>query len=234
LIDTAEIAIEDIHIAEITDQYMEVLQQMEEMELSVSVEFLVMAATLLWLKSRKLLPKAPNVEIALAEEEETELVQAELVNRLITYRTFKELAEKLRVQATLRSQYYMKEAEDFTPYMKDLPQNPVEGISPQNLLQTMQKVMLRALEWQRVATVETDEISVQERILEIRQRLVHEQRIRFSHLFREQADKHLIVATFLAVLELMRLSEVRCFQMEQFADILIQWAGKKAGEAQDA
>jgi len=128
LIDKAEIDIQDISISDITDQYMEYLAAMQELELDITSEFLVMAATLLSMKSRQLLPKPPVTEEPwLTVDEDDDLdPREELIRKLIEYRKFKSVAGQLREKEWDRSQVYTREPTDLTPFEKAIKTNPVE------------------------------------------------------------------------------------------------------------
>ncbi|MFD1955785.1 segregation and condensation protein A [Paenibacillus thailandensis] len=230
LIDKSEIDIQDISIHEITDQYMEYLDAMKELELDVTSEFLVMAATLLSIKSKQLLPKPPVFEDDFMDEwtDESEELDPrdELIQRLIEYRKFKQIAEQLKERELTRSLVYMREPEDLTPYMKEAPVNPVEGIHISDLIAAFQKALRRAARRTIVATVQRDEISVKDRIRDIVEVLKQYETVRFSRLIRENMNKHEIVVTFLAILELMKMRHIRCFQHQLFDDIVIHWRGE--------
>lgn len=119
LIDQEEVDIYDIPIARITDQYMEYMEQLESIELETTSEFLVMAATLLAIKSKMLLPKPPAIDIGMDIEDEGVDPREELVQRLLEYRKYKAIAEELRDKELARSLIYSREPIDLTPFMAD-------------------------------------------------------------------------------------------------------------------
>ncbi|MFD2116008.1 segregation and condensation protein A [Paenibacillus yanchengensis] len=228
LIDQAEIDIQDISISDITDQYMDYLQAMQQLELELTSEFLVMAATLLAMKSNQLLPKPPVIDQdAFAEWAEGDLdPRDELIQKLIEYRKFKQLAEQLRDKESERSLIYDKEPEDLTPYERVVPLNPLHGVYLSDLIQAFQKAMRRATRRDMVATVHRDEISVKDRIQDIIHILRQHETIRFSRLLSSNMIRQEIVVTFLAILELMKMKRIRCFQHQLFEDIVIEWKGE--------
>ncbi len=128
LIDKAEVDIYDIPIKDITDQYMEYLDAMQELELEVTSEFLVMAATLLSIKSKMLLPKPPVVDLEFDDYmmDEDYDPRAELVAKLIEYRKYKAIADHLRDKEVERSLIFTREPEDLTPYVSTVIENPVK------------------------------------------------------------------------------------------------------------
>jgi segregation and condensation protein A len=228
LIDKAEIDIHEVSISEITDQYMSYLQAIQELELEVTSEFLVMAATLLSIKSKQLLPKPPVIELDEFEDwqDDGPDPQEELIQRLLEYRKYKLIAAELRDKEFERSLVFAKEPEDLTPYMHEQPSNPVEGLHIDDLVRAFQKALRRAARRSVVATVRRDEISVKDRIRDIVEVLKQFETVRFSKLIRQNMDRHEIVVTFLAILELMKMKHIRCHQHGTFDDIVIHWRGE--------
>lgn len=229
LIDKAEIDIHEISISEITDQYMMYLGAMQELELDVTSEFLVMAATLLAMKSKQLLPKPPVIEdFEDAWTDDGLDPRDELIQKLVEYRKFKMIAEQLREKEHERSLVYTKEPEDLTPYMPKVQENPVKGLHVSDLILAFQKALRRAARRNVISTVKRDEISVKDRIRDIAELLKDHSMVRFSRLIRREMDRHEIVVTFLAILELMKMKQISCFQNRLFDDIVIQWKGDAA------
>jgi segregation and condensation protein A len=232
LIDKSEIDIQDISINEITEQYMEYLGAMQEMELDLTSEFLVMAATLLSIKSRMLLPKPPVTEDPwLTAEDDGDLDPREaLVRKLIEYRKFKSIAGQLRDREWERSQVFTREVSDLTPFQPDKPSNPVEGLHLDDLIRAFRKAMLRMAGRNRIASIRRDEISVKDRINDIILTLkTHSTagRMLFSQLIGDGWDRQEIVVTFLALLELMKRQWISCHQNRLFDDIVVTWIGKE-------
>lgn len=229
LIDKAEIDIHEVSISEITIQYMDYLHAMKELELEVTSEFLVMAATLLAIKSKQLLPKPPVFEEDYEDWPDDGLdPRDELIQKLVEYRKFKQIAEQLREKEFERSLVYSREPEDMTPFLKEEIVNPVEGLHLSDLINAFQKALRRASRRNVVATIHRDEISVKDRIRDIVEVLKQFETVRFSRLIRENMDRHEIVVTFLAILELMKMKHIRCFQHQLFDDIVIHWRGESS------
>lgn len=237
LIDKAEIDIKDISISEITDQYLEYLHDMQELELEVTSEFLVMAATLLSMKSKLLLPKPPVIEFEddfdyLLEDEEDP--RDELIRKLIEYRKYKGIAEHLHEREWERSLIFSKEPEDLSPFLPDVQENPVKGLHAADLITIFQKALRKAVKRNTVARIHRDEISVKDRIKEVV--AAFEQtgrggRLLFSKLLHKDMYRHEIVVTFLAILELMKMKQIVCYQNQLFDDIVMEWRGEgKADE----
>ncbi|MGO4544263.1 ScpA family protein [Paenibacillus sp. 2TAB23] len=229
LIDKAEIDIHEVSISEITIQYMDYLHAMKELELEVTSEFLVMAATLLAIKSKQLLPKPPVFEDDYEDWPDDGLdPRDELIQKLVEYRKFKQIAEQLREKEVERSLVYSREPEDMSPFMKEEKVNPVEGVHLSDLISAFQKALRRAARRNVVSTIQRDEISVKDRIRDIVDVLKQFETVRFSRLIRENMDRHEIVVTFLAILELMKMKHIRCFQHQLFDDIVIHWRGESS------
>lgn len=234
LIDKAEIAIEDISINDITDQYMQYIDAMQELELDVTSEFLVMAATLLSIKSRQLLPKPPVTEEPWYIDEEDEGLdpREELIRKLIEYRKYKSVAVQLREKEWDRSQVYTREPSDLTPFLKIAPVNPVEGLHVDDLVRAFRKAMRRLEGRNRVTAIRKDEVSVKDRIRDIVDTLkerarIGDGRILFSSLLGDVYDRDAIVVSFLAILELMKRRWVSCHQNALFDDIVLTWTGSE-------
>jgi segregation and condensation protein A len=224
LIDKTEVDIYNIPIKEITDQYLTYLSDMQEMELDITSEFLVMAATLLFIKSKMLLPKPP---ISTFDEDgymdEGEDPRAELVRQLLEYRKYKGIADHLREKELERSLIYTREPVDLTPYVPIVQENPLKGIYITDLMSAFQKVLRRLVGRNVVTRIKRDEISVKDRMKEV----IHLLQLRggkllFSKLFDDDITREDIVVTFLSMLELMKMKVIVCYQHRLFDDIVIQ------------
>jgi segregation and condensation protein A len=227
LIEKEEVDIYDIPIARITDQYMAYMAELQVFELESASEFLVMAATLLAIKSRMLLPKPPAVELGFEEEDDIDPRDA-LIQRLIEYRKYKAIAEELRDKELARSLIYSREPIDLTPFLPEMPDNPVEGMTPSDLLLAFRRVMIRAQRRNSTARIQRDEISVKERIGQVLSVLRKRKgKVLFSKLLDHDYDRELVVVTFLALLELMKNRLVSCYQHKLFEDIVIEYKGKE-------
>ncbi|OIO38924.1 MAG: hypothetical protein AUJ71_01855 [Candidatus Omnitrophica bacterium CG1_02_49_16] len=212
LIKKEELDIYDIPITRITEQYLETLNLMELLDLDIAGEFLVMAATLMQIKSKMLLP--PDLSGELQEELDP---RAELVRQLLEYKAFKEAAENLRGFEGTRSQMFTRFGVE--PKLED-SDSPFLEVSLFDLISAFQLV-LKNLPKNDFHRVEKDEFTVAEKVHEIFHRLIKEPTIYFSHLFKSAKNKFEVITTFLAILELIRLKEVRIRQENHFAEIEI-------------
>jgi segregation and condensation protein A len=230
LIDKAEIDIQDISINDITDQYMIYLGAMQELELDITSEFLVMAATLLSMKSRQLLPKPPVTEEPWLTADEDLDPREELIRKLLEYRKIKSVADQLREKEWDRSQVYTREPTDLTPFVKIIPTNPVEGLHVNDLINAFQRAMRRLAGRHRVTSIRKDEISVKDRIRDIVDTMKNrsnEGKLLFSQLIGDEDDRQEIVVTFLAILELMKRKWISCHQSALFDEIVLSWMGRE-------
>ncbi|WP_341539274.1 segregation and condensation protein A [Hazenella coriacea] len=222
LIEKAEVDIYEVPIAKITDQYVHVLSEAQELELEVASEFLVMAATLIAIKSRMLLPKQE------LEEEDFDLLEEEwmdpreeLVERLLEYKRYKRLGEVLREREEERSKVYSRSPMDLTPYIPDV--NPVEGLTADDLLQAFVEALKNQKPPEPMTKVAREEISVSARMEEIFQELLEKGHLFFSRLLCwDEVTKERVITTFLALLELMKLKRIVCRQNDLFGDILVE------------
>lgn len=237
LIDKAEIDIQDISISEITDQYIEYLEAMQELELDVTSEFLVMAATLLAMKSRQLLPKPPVTDEPWVsfDEEEGEDPREELIRKLIEYRKYKAIANQLREQEYERSLVFTRDPADLSPFVPEVRDTLPPGLHVDDLVRAFAKAMRRVAGRNRIAAIQRDEISIKDRIREIMDALKSrsesgEGKVLFSQLIGDQPDRQEVVVTFLAILELMKRRMVNCFQNRLFDEIVLTWTGKEDSE----
>ncbi|MFP4974744.1 segregation and condensation protein A [Paenibacillus sp. CN-4] len=230
LIDKAEIDIQDIPVSEITEQYMDYLRTMQELELDVTSEFLVMAATLLSIKSKLLLPKPPVIEMDEFDyyEEEDYDPRAELVQRLIEYRKFKSIAVQLHNLESERSLIFTKEPEDLGPFVPQQLETTLKGLHTSDLIAAFRKALGKAAKRTSYARIARDEISVKDRIRDLTEALSSGgkgNRVRFSSFLAEEMERYEIVATFLAILELMKMKAIWCYQEKLFDDIVMEWRG---------
>ncbi|WCK56014.1 segregation/condensation protein A [Aneurinibacillus sp. Ricciae_BoGa-3] len=230
LIDRAEVDIYDIPIAEITEQYMGQIYIMQELQLDIASEFLVMAATLLAIKSKLLLPQR-SVEsfddYAFEYEEEPEDPRQELVQRLLEYRKYKELASELRGKESEQSRIFTRPAEDLTRFLPPEEENPVANVTLYDLVEALQKTLKRALNTERKPVrVQRDEISIKDKMFDVEKRLKdHGGTLYFTALMETEITKTEIVTTFLAILELMKKRTIYCQQNGLFDEIVVSLQG---------
>ncbi|KQL49244.1 segregation and condensation protein A [Brevibacillus choshinensis] len=223
LIDKAEVDIYDIPIAEITEQYLATIDTMQELQLDVASEFVVMAASLLSIKSKMLLPKKEEHVFQQFLDMDVEEIdpREELVQRLLEYKRYKMLAERLREMEIGRKQVYTRPAENLSPYVKE-EDHTVKDVTLYDLISALEKLVKKVNDKQPITKVSRDEVSIKDRMFEIRQLVrVGGGMVRFSQLFTRGATRTEIVTSFLALLELMKAKEITCIQNQLFQDIMI-------------
>jgi segregation and condensation protein A len=213
LIKKNEIHITDIPIALITEQYLEYLKLMKELNLDGAGEYLLMASTLLHIKSKMLLPASPE-----EEEEGGEDPRTELVRRLLEYQKYKAAGSQLEQRPWLDRDVFIRSVAPDTEEPE--PEEQME-VNLFDLLEAFRKVLERARS-ETFHEVMLEPITVEEKIEEILELLRQENRsVAFHRLFAENAPRHVIVVTLLAILELVKMKRVRVFQMAPFETIRI-------------
>jgi len=212
LIQKNELDIFNIPIALITEQYLEYLQLMKVLNLDVAGEYLLMASTLLHIKSRMLLPRSSQ-----EEEEEEEDPRAELVRRLLEYQKYKRAAGELEKRPLLDRDVFIR----LTPTESQAPEEERIEVNLFELLEAFQEVLKR-VKPEAVHEVTLEHLSVEDKIVEIMALLERENRsMAFHRLFPEQPSRRVVVVTLLAILELVKMKRIRIFQMAPFETIRI-------------
>ena len=217
LLKESKVDIYEIKISEITQQYLAYIQTMEQLQLEIASEFLVMAATLIEIKSKSLLPKQ-QVEIEAEYEEDT---RETLIQRLINYRQYKEVTKNLRELEEERGQFYTKPPIDFSPYMDSKVKLPEQTLQVEQLILAFEQLMRRHRLMKPLKTrIVAQTISVEERMASLSKQLKYKKRLAFSRLF-DHFDKEYIVITFLALLELVKGREFEMVQENDDKEIYI-------------
>lgn len=220
LIEKNEVDIYDIPIAKITEQYLEYISIMQMLDLELASEFLVMAANLLSIKAKMLLPKPPVFSDETAEDEYDP--RDELVEKLLEYRKFKVMADYLQEKETFMNKVYTRpnNEEMFCHLFSE--ENPLEGISMHSLLGALQEVLDRAGDTELVGEIPREEISIRDKMKEIMRRLFfHQRSIAFKELFKPRVSRVEIIVTFLAILELIKVGKIKAYQSKAFGEIMI-------------
>lgn len=215
LIKQDEIDIYDISLERITSQYLEYLQAFKELNIELAGEFIVMAANLIYLKSRSLLPLDQQPPEEDAGEEDP---RWELIRQLIEYKKFKEAAADLHLRELEQERIFPREAASPLAIQEPLRLGEV-GIF--QLINAFQMVIKRVEARQDVQEIFGERFSVSEKIETILRRVATGDRLRFSDLFGAVVSRLEVVVTFLALLELVRLKQVRAVQKSIFEEIEI-------------
>ena len=208
LLKDSKVDIYDIKISEITQQYLDYIHAMEQLQLEIASEYLVMAATLIEIKSKSLLPKQV-IEIEDNYEEDT---KESLIQRLVDYQKYKGVAKELRELEEERGQFYTKPPIDFSPYIDSEVKLPQANLQIEQLISAFEKLMRRHKLTQPLKTkIMSQNISVEERMKSLKKQLKYKKRMPFTNLF-NRSEKEYIVTTFLALLELVKSREVTITQ----------------------
>lgn len=220
LIKKNEINIYDIPITLITQQYLEYLEMMRNLNLDVAGEFLLMAATLLHIKSKMLLPPTESTEEEGEKEEAVEDPRAELVRRLLEYQKYKEAAAELAQRDLLEREVFTRKV--LSAELINLPAEEVVigELTLFDLIEALKKVLQRVSpeEFQEISL---DNFSLKEKIQQIMELIWKESSLSFTQLFPPEASKREIILSFLALLELLRLRLIKAYQTEAFGPIRI-------------
>ena len=224
LIEKNKIDIYDIPIVEITDQYMEYLHSMEKEDLGTMSEFMVMAATLLDIKCKMLLPKEINDE---GEEEDP---REELVQKLLEYKMYKYMSYELKDYMDNAAGVFFR-----TPDLPDEVLNYKDPVDPSELLEglTLQKLnsiyqsILKRQEAKidpirsKFGTIEKEEVSLSDKMLSMKTYAAQHRKFSFRQLLTKQSSRVQVIVTFLSILELMKMGYIHIRQEELFADIQV-------------
>lgn len=225
LINTLEIDIYDIPVAQITEQYLMYIKTMKELQLDLASEFLVMAATLLAIKSKMLLPNQDESQL----DDDPEFTvgedpREELVERLVEYRKYKEAAHDLKQLEEERGLMYTKPPSDLSVYSQEREMEKTDlNVTLYDMLAAFQKLLRRKKLQRPLATrIARQEISIETRMTEIMTELVSNGgKKSFNDLFPYPAKEHVVV-TFLAILELIKRKEIDALQAGNFSEIMIE------------
>jgi segregation and condensation protein A len=210
LIRQEQVSIYDIPIARITDEYLRYLRLMQGMDITVASDFLVMAATLIEIKSRMLLPRDPAVS---EEELQADDPRRELVERLLEHQKYKAAAEMLWSRATVEQAVYTR-----APIETD-KENPEVSAGAFDLLRVFQQIIARRKE-EVLMEIEREEISMSEMLERLRNMVFSAGELNMREFFERTESRRELVLAFLSVLELVRTTEIRLFQSRTFGDII--------------
>lgn len=222
LIKESNINIQDIEINEITKQYLDYINKMEELNINIAASYLVMAAELMEIKSKSLLP--PSEE---EQDEDEEMVSREsLINRLIEYEKYKNMINTFKEMEESRQNIYVKAPERISNYVDNIIVNN-NDTTVDDLVEAFKKFLERLDKEKPISTkITTKEYSVKERKKNIRNILKEKKQVLFTELFDIRSASYIVV-TFLSILEMTKEKEITIKQDNNFNDITIAWRMKK-------
>jgi segregation and condensation protein A len=210
LIRQEQVDIYDIPIARITDEYLHYLRLMQDMDIAVASEFLVMAAQLIEIKSKMLLPSDPVADAAQAEAEDP---RNELIKQLLEHRKFKAAAQMLWSRSTVEQAVYVR-----APIETDKA-NPEVSAGVFDLLKVFQEILARKKQ-EVLMEIERDEISMTEMLERLRNMILSSGELNLRNFFERAVTRRELVLAFLSVLEIVRTSDIVLVQDETFGDIV--------------
>lgn len=221
LVDKNKMDINQIKISEITDQYIDYINKMQELNLDVTSEFILMASTLLFIKSKSLLPKQV--------EDEAELTEEELVHRIIEYKKYKEISKKLKEFYQIYSKRFYKVPDKIELPARKLEQKFSKDLIEQNyknlLERNKSKINKNAINIEKIAITET--VTVTSKVKDIFKELIKKPKFIFSKLCSAKKYTRLeTVTAFSGILELTRRNKIRAQQEKNFGDIIVEKASK--------
>jgi segregation and condensation protein A len=220
LIRQEELDIYDIPIARITQQYLEYLELLKALDLEIAGEFLVMAATLLKIKSKLLLPRHEEIE------GEAEDPRRDLVQQLLEYKKFKEAASRLEDREVVQRLMFPRPKGAIEKQEEVAAEPPAPEVGLFELLSAFRQVVER-IDKVKIYQLVGEDITIEERIDFILKAVRDSEQLSFSRLFAGEHRKLVLVVTFFALLELVRLGRVRVLQEELFGEIIIRRAGEQ-------
>ena len=224
LISRAKVDIKDIFVSEITEQYLASLDGLDELDMDVASEFLTMAATLLEIKSRALLPRPPK-----EEDEDEESPEQALIRRLEEYKLYKESAGRMKEFEKMAMQVFSKLPEEYP-----LPPQPVEltGLSLEGLVRALERIIARQTQeadpGRVFRSITRDKFTIEQCVFNLTTRL-RKGPVLFTDMLSNQVTRDEIVSYFMAMLELLKLGKLHAQQEKAFDDILIM-PGRRDGE----
>ena len=216
LIKQSKMDIMNIKLEIIIDEYLEYIKRMEEMNLDIASSYLVMASELLYIKSRMLLPKQDE------EDEDEEDPKERLINRLILYEQYKEQIDSFKELESERSTYYTKIPSSLEEYQDEEHKARIADVTLDDLVKAFQEFLDRVdLEKPVHTKITKKELSVEDRIVNIKSKFKKVKRINFFDLF-EVKTKEYVVVTFLAILEMAKNREIMIYQEDNFDNIVCE------------
>ena len=215
LIKKEEVDIYEVNLTQLATRFIEYIETMRLLDLEIAGEFLVMAATLMYIKSRELLPKDQQVQTD--GEDDGEDPRWELIRQLVEYKKFKDAAAKLQELETRQEGIYPR-----LPAKLEFERDPTAKkaeASIFDLVNAVSTILKRFSEKEDLREIFEDKWSVSEKIELLRRNISARPRLKFSELFENATSRTEVVVTFLAMLELIRLKVLVALQSEQFGDI---------------
>jgi len=209
-----EVEIVDIPIATITDQYLEYLSVLEQLDVNAVGDFLALASTLIEIKSQQVLPRADEIQ------DELDDPRRELVRRLLEYKNYRDAASMLEERSRHWQQHYPRLSDDLPRRQRDLAEEPIQEVELWDLVSAFGRI-IRETQASKPSSIVYDDTPIHVYMGSIYTRLIKQGRLAFSDLFDPSMHKSTLVGIFLATLELVRHHRVRVEQNELFGEIWV-------------
>lgn len=220
LIEKEKIDIYDIPISKITDQYISHINSMKELDLEIASEFLIMATTLIEIKSKMLLPKIKKDD---SQEDIDEVdPRDELVRRLIEYKKYKEVSLELKDRETTYKKIYYKAREEIEYFDDELN---LDNVDLNKLMCLYENILEQCIDFEKgmdFEEIKRDEITIEESIRDVQYILSQRGKMKFQDLFDAGKTISVVVTTFLAILELIKQKQISIKQEENFSEIFVE------------
>ncbi len=221
-----ELEIVDLPIAPITEQFLEYLGVLQQLDVNAVGDFLEMASTLIEIKSRMVLPRGGEVEDELADP------RHELVHRLLEYKKFKDAASMLEERSRVWQERFPRLSDDLPPRTRDLGQEPIHEVELWDLVSAFGRIM-REAESAKPSNIVYDDTPIHVHMARIQEKLREQGHVSLREMLRPGLHKSGLIGIFLAILELVRHHQVRAEQSELFGDLVV-WPGPQADAPVDA
>ena len=202
----------DIPIARITDEYLRFIRIMKSLDIAVAADFLVMASTLIEIKSKMLLPRDPNAE---SSEEELDDPRQEIVDRLLEYEKYKSAAQMLYEKTTLEQAIFARGK------IESDGENAEVSATVFDLLTVFQKIVARQADEIKME-IQREEISLSDMIKDLKRRIMESGEVSLLAFFEEMHTRRELVTAFIAALEIVRTETVRLIQKQTFGDVILK------------
>ncbi|QXM06072.1 segregation/condensation protein A [Crassaminicella indica] len=224
LIEKSKVDIYNIPIKDIAEQYVQYIEDMKKFDLEITSEFLVMAATLIEIKSKMLLPKKQEKQIEMELDQEDP--RQDLVKRLIAYKKYKNIASKLKDREEVYTKIFYKQPEQFDEFLKS-NEKEVEDLEIKDLVKAFNRLISRRKKVSEsnvidIRKIKREEITIEDKIEQIKKFFKEHVALAFEELFANPFDRNEIVVTFLALLELIKLKFIVVQQNKIFGDIVVK------------
>ncbi len=229
LIENARMSVYDIQVSEITEQYLRYIEDMKSLDVNLATEFMVLAAALIEIKSKMLLPRMKSDGEGLTEEDP----RAELVQRILEYKRFKSAAELLELQEEQCQRIFVKPKEDLTPYTKETDE--YLNLELSQFVKVFHLFLQKKKRLEEIrknyARVERQKISIESRIEQIKNlfRSREKKNLNFRELLGPESNRYEVVLTFVSMLEMIRQKTVVVRQSVNFGEIYLSLKEKHGG-----